>query len=212
MKGRQIKYCDQERAWIKACADLPRSELHALFVQVFKRPEVTKDQLKALCQREGWKTGRTGCFSKGQTPVNKGKPMPYHPNSAATRFKKGNLPHNANYLGHERISKDGYVEISVDEVNPHTGYERRYVLKHRHLWEIANGPVPQGYRLKSLDGYRANTDPANWEAVPMALAPRLNGRFGRGYDDAPAEMKPTIMAICKLEHAARNARKGATND
>lgn len=207
MKGRWINYSDQERAWIKACADLPRAELHALFIQIFKRPEVTKDQLKALCQREGWKTGRTGCFVKGQTPVNKGKPMPYHPNSAATRFKKGNRPHNTNYLGHERVSKDGYVEISVDEVNPYTGYERRYVLKHRHLWEAANGPVPEGHRLKSLDGNRANTDPSNWEAVPMALAPRLNGRFGRGYDQAPAELKPVIMATAQLEHAVREKMK-----
>ena len=42
----------------------------------------------------------------------------------------------------------------------------------------------------------------------MALAPRLNGRFGRGYDTAPPELKPTILAIAKLEHAARIKRKG----
>ena len=132
--------------------------------------------------------------------------LPSSSASAATRFKKGNLPHNTNHLGHERVSKDGYIEISVDEVNPHTGYERRYVLKHRHLWIEANGPIPDGHRLKCLDGDRTNTDPANWEAIPYALAPRLNGKFGRGYDDAPAEIKPTIMAIAKLEHAVRNAR------
>jgi hypothetical protein len=40
------------------------------------------------------------------------------------------------------------------------------------------------------------------------MAPRLNGRFGRGYDAAPAELKPIILATAKLEHAAREARKG----
>lgn len=208
MKGRQIKYSETELAWVKACSDLHRAEMHALFVQVFNRPDVSLNNLDSLRKRKGWRTGRTGCFVKGATPHNKGKPMPYNANSAATRFKKGNLPHNTNYLGHERISKDGYVEISINEPNPYTGYERRYVLKHRHLWVQQNGPVPQGHRLKSLDGNKTNTDPANWVAVPMALAPRLNGRFGRGYDAAPAEVKPTIMAIVKLEHAARSARKG----
>ncbi len=209
MKGRWIRYSQDELAWIKACSDLPRAEMHALFVHLLKRPEITLVNLNSLCKRKGWMTGRTGCFAKGETPHNKGKPMPYHPNSAATRFKKGNLPHNANFLGHERVSKDGYVEISVDEVNPHTGYERRYVLKHRHLWVQANGPIPEGHRLKCLDGDKTNTDPANWEPVPTGLVPRLSGRFGRGYDTAPAELKPTIMAISKLEHAARNAGKGA---
>ena len=54
---------------------------------------------------------------------------------------------------------------------------------------------------------KTNTDPSNWEAIPAALAPRLNGRFGRGYDHAPAELKPTIMLTAKLEHAAREAKK-----
>lgn len=46
----------------------------------------------------------------------------------------------------------------------------------------------------------------NWVAIPRALLPRLNGRFGRNYDDAPPELKPAILAIAKLEHAAREHR------
>ena len=57
-----------------------------------------------------------------------------------------------------------------------------------HAAGAADGPVPDGHRLKCLDGDKTNCDPSNWEAVPMALAPRLNGRFGRGYDTAPAEL------------------------
>jgi len=96
----------------------------------------------------------------------------------------------------------------VAETNPHTGYARRYVAKHRHLWEAAHGPLPEGMVLKCLDGDKTNCDPANWEAIPLALLPRLNGRFGRGYDAAPAEVKPVILAVCKLEHRAREIRKG----
>jgi hypothetical protein len=209
MKGQPIDWFPEELAWIEARKDWPRADLHRAFTAFWRRPEVTKQALSALCKRKGWLTGRTGCFAPGQTPANKGKAMPFHPNSAATRFKPGQAPPNRKGLGDERLSKDGYVEISVPEVNPYTGHSRRYVQKHRWLWEQANGPVPEGHRLKSLDGNRQNTDPANWEAVPYAIAPRLNGRFGRGYDTAPDEIKPVIMATAKLEHAAREARRKA---
>ena len=78
------------------------------------------------------------------------------------------------------------------------------------LWEKLNGPVPEGQRLKCLDGAKTNTDPSNWEAIPMAIGPRLNGLCGMGYDKAEPEVKPTIMAIAKLEHRALEARKGNT--
>lgn len=113
-------------------------------------------------------------------PANKGKKCPEgvggrHPNARRSQFKKGQEPHNTKHLGHERLSKDGYVEISVAETNPHTGYGRRYVHKHVHLWEALNGPVPEGHCLKSLDGDRTNTAPANWIAIPRGALPRLNG-------------------------------------
>jgi hypothetical protein len=56
----------------------------------------------------------------------------------------------------------------------------------------------------ALDGNKQNTDPSNWELIPRALLPRLGGRFGRDYDNAPDALKPTIMAVAKLEHAARS--------
>ncbi len=206
MKGRQIIYSVRELAFIKHRCTMDRRELHAKFVAKFARIDVSLMHLNSLCKRKGWLTGRTGRLEKGNVPANKGKKMPYHPNSARTRFKKGNLPHNTNYLGHERVSKDGYAEISIDETNPHTGFERRYVLKHRWLWEQEHGPVPEGMCLKCL-GDQLNTDPSNWELVPRAFLPRLNGRFGRGYDGAPNELKPTIMAVVKIEHQIREKTK-----
>ncbi len=208
MKGHWIDYCKAELAWIEAHKELPRAEAHQRFVALFGRTDVTQGAYAALCKRKGWLTGRTGCFAPGQVPANKGKTMPYHPNSARTQFKKGGLPHNTQFLGHERLSKDGYIEVSVAETNPHTGYERRYVQKHRWLWEQANGPVPDGMALKSLDGNRQNTDPSNWVAIPRAMLPRLNSRFGRDYDVAPPELKPVILATTRLEHRARELRKG----
>lgn len=207
MKGRIIPYSAEELAWIKTRAQEPRPETHATFCARFGRTDVSLTNFNALCKRKGWLTGRTGRFETGIVPANKGRRMAHNPNSARTRFKKGQLPHNTRWLGHERVTKDGYVEVSVAETNPHTGFERRYVQKHRWLWEKANGPVPEGHALKCLDGDRTNTDPSNWVAIPRAMLPRLNGRFGRNYDAAPPELKPTIMAVARLAHAARSARE-----
>lgn len=208
MKGRQISYSDQELAWVKACCDLPRAELHALFVQIFNRTDVTITNLKSLCTRRGWKTGRTGRFEKGQTAHNRGQRMPDHPNSIATRFKPGAVPPNRLPMWSERIGKDGYIEMKVPEVNPWTGHKTRFRHKHRYLWEQVNGPVPAGMALKCLDGNKLNTDPENWKAIPRAMLPRLSGIYGRDYDAAPPELRPLILATTELEHAAREARKG----
>ncbi len=207
MKGHAIPYSKTELQFIEARKSMPRRELHAEFVRVFNRSDVSLIALKSLCKRKGWLTGRTGYFPKGHVPDNKGKSMPYNPNSARTQFKKGNRPHNTKFAGHERVSKEGYVEISIDETNPHTGFERRYVLKHRWMWEQENGEIPEGMVLKCLDGNKLNTDPSNWKLIPMGMQPRLNGIYGRGYEKAPENIKPTIMAVAELEHALALRKK-----
>jgi hypothetical protein len=217
VKGRSIPYSAAEMAWLEANRLMVISAYAAAFNAKFGRA-VDPKNLHALRKRKGWLTGRTGFFEKGQAPHNKGKPCEEgrggkHPNARRTQFRKGNEPHNTRYLGHERVSKDGYVEISVAETNPHTGYSRRYVLKHRWLWEQANGPIPASHALKCLDGDKQNTDPSNWEAVPRALLPRLAGKVGRykrclAYDDAATEVRPALLAIAKLSDAARRARDG----
>lgn len=219
MKGRAIVYSAEEMAWLDANRLLPIRDYHAGFVEAFGRDDVRDVNLHSLRKRMGWKTGRTGHFQKGSEPVNKGKSCPEgtggrHPNARRTQFRKGNEPHNTRYLGHERVSREGYIEVSVDQPNPHTGYSRRYVLKHRWLWEQANGPLPKGYCLKCMDGDKLNTNPTNWQAIPRALMPRLNGgnryRSVLAFDDAAPEVRPTVLAVAKLEHRARTLRKGSS--
>jgi hypothetical protein len=135
--------------------------------------------------------------------LNKGQKMPFNANCAATQFKRGGEPHNTRFAGHERATKDGFIMISVERRNPHTGYKRHYVLKHKYLWEKANGPLPKDTCLKCLDSNRQNCDPANWEAIPRGMLPRLNSHNGRGYDQAPAALKPLILLTTKLEHTVK---------
>jgi hypothetical protein len=215
VKGTWIIYTEEQMAWLEANRLLPISDYHAAFCHQFARHDVSAGNLHALRKRKGWRTGRTGHFAKGSTPINKGVPCEpgkggRHPNARKSQFKKGGLPHNTKYLGHERVTKDGYVEISVDQENPHTGYERRYVLKHLYLWVKANGAVPDGMCLKAVDSNRSNTDPSNWILIPRGVLPRING--GRAtrvmaYDTAPEELKPVLMTLARVDHRASELRR-----
>jgi len=207
MRGSIIPYTEAELAWIKGHRDLPRRQTHAEFVVRFNRSDVSLINFNSLCKRNGWLTGRTGRYQPGIPPHNKGLRMAYNANSAATRFKPGQTPANYRGPGHESIDKDGYVWIVTDATNPHTGAATNRVMKHRWLWEQAHGPIPKGHVLKCLDGDKSNCAPANWALIDRALLPRLNGRFGRNYDTAPADLKPVIMATAKLEHKAREVTK-----
>jgi hypothetical protein len=209
-RGVPIPYSADELEWIKAHSVDPRPAALAEFCRKFKRSDVSQQNFNALCKRNGWLTGRTGRFEKGIVPANKGKRCApgkggRHRNAQATQFRKGNLPHNTKYLGHERISKDGYVEISIDEPNPHTNFERRYVLKHRWLWEQQNGPIPEGHFLKCRDGNRQNCDPSNWECLSRSVQFYLQPHRGHDYEHADEAVKPSIIAVAKLKDAVRKA-------
>lgn len=214
MKGRQIRYSDDELAFIEWRQAMSRRALHAAFVAEFGRDDIRLCDIKALCSRKRWNTGRTGGFEKGMTPFNKGKRCPEgkggrHPNARATQFKKGTLNGRAKAvvkpIGTERLSKDGYIERKINNDMP---FQRRWRMVQVIRWEEINGPIPTGHALKCLDGNRRNTEPSNWTPVPRAILPRLNGRYGRDYDNAPLELKPTILAVARLEIAALASRRG----
>lgn len=208
MKGRQIIYSAAELDWIEARQTQPRRALHAQFVARFGRDDVSFDNFKALCTRKGWKTGRTGHFAKGNVSHNKGKKGICAPGSEKGWFKKGQLSGRAAKLakpiGTERVAKGGYLQRKVNNDLP---LQRRWKFVHVINWEAVNGPVPKGHALKCRDGNRQNTDPSNWDLVPRALLPRLAGaKKGINYDTAPAELRPTLMATARLEHAIREAK------
>jgi hypothetical protein len=208
MKGKRIAYSADELTWIEGHKTMLRSEAHALFVEKFDRLDVNLTNYNALCKRKGWLTGRTGHFDQGQTSWNKGKKIGAHPNSAKYQFKKGAIPPNLVPLWTERRTKDGYIEMKVPRPNPYvSGQKTRFMHKHCYLWEEKHGPIPDGHALKSLDGDRTNCDPSNWKAVPRGMLPRLNNKHGRDFDAADTALKPTMMAVAKLEHVVSKVRK-----
>lgn len=217
MRGRAIPYSAAEMAWLDANRAMVVGAWHAAFQRHFARPDVAPANLAALRKRQGWATGRTGRFVAGQPAVNKGVPCPAgrggrHPNARATQFAAGSRSGRAaeryKPIGTERLTKEGYRQRKVHDGLP---LQSRWQLVQRIEWIAANGPIPEGHALKCLNGDKQDTSTANWQPVPRGVLARLNGgphRKNIAYDAAPAELKPTVMALATLSHAAYCRRAG----
>lgn len=159
--------------------------------------------------RRGGNRGMGSRFVKGQVAHNKGIKRPGWSagRMRETQFTPGQSGWNWKPVGSVRVS-DGYEYTKVsDERGVPTGcnWKMTHVLR----WESANGPVVDGHVLKCLDGNRMNTEPTNWQIVPRAILPRLNGGRHKHlrFDEAPAELKPTLLAVAHLEHVARTRKR-----
>ncbi len=210
MRGASIPYSAAELAWLEANRGLPIADYARAFNARFGR-DVSEQNLHGLRKRKGWRTGRTGRFSTGQASWNKGKPNPAarsNPKCRATQFKKGVRRGVAaavyKPIGTTSMHASGYLQRKINDDLP---LQARWRFVHLIDWEARNGPIPAGHALKCLDGDRTNIDPDNWELVPRGMLPRLNGKCGRDYDRSPAALKPTILAIAKLEHRAREVAR-----
>ncbi|MNF74813.1 hypothetical protein D3C84_568550 [compost metagenome] len=78
----------------------------------------------------------------------------------AGRFKIGQDPHNTVTIGHERISRDGYLEVKVKHEKGN-GKNKNFVAKHRLIYEEHFGPIPNNMNVEFIDGDKFNFEPSN---------------------------------------------------
>jgi hypothetical protein len=119
-------------------------------------------------------------IQSGNVPINKGKKQSdYMPEESiartkATRFKKGNLPHNA-------YNEVGKITVRHDHVN-RTDRPYQYICLslgvwmplHTHIWEQEFGKVGKGYCLWFKDGNSLNCVLDNLERITRAENARRN--------------------------------------
>jgi len=180
-----------ERVAVRLNRSIKSVYSRATILGLKKSPEFQKELNEyygEVLKREGKSTR----FSNGHVPVNKGKKQTEDMSpemierSKATSFKKGHLPHNHKQIGHQRITKDGYIEVKVAEPN-------RFVLLHRWLWKIWNGPIPKGYVVTFKDGNSQNCNIDNLECISQKehMAKNTIQRY-------PDELKNLIRLQSKL--------------
>jgi hypothetical protein len=163
----------------------------ANLMQLSKSSEYMTQELARQAERLKI-VGAGNRFSKGSVPSNKGKKQIAYMSveaierTKATRFKKGNVPQNKKEIGHQRITKDGYVEVKVAEPN-------RFVLLHRWIWKIWNGPIPKGHRVHFKNDDKLNCDISNLELLTPQQAMEKNRISGY-----PVELQQVIRLNNKL--------------
>lgn len=83
--------------------------------------------------------GGTGRIQKGNVPWNKGK-KGLNMGQSATRFAKGQQPHNTLPIGSHKLDKDGTLLRKVSDA--HGNSSKRWRAVHELVWVEVNGPMP----------------------------------------------------------------------
>lgn len=164
-------------------------------------------------QIRGWKknhkvpSGYDARFRKGRESLLKGAkwddfmPPESQEKSRTTCFKKGNRPSNKVPIG-TITKRSGYMWIKVKDNNG----TKNFKLYHRYVWEQANGPVPEGYRLFFLDGNPYNCSLENIRLVKDSVMVVANNKYGTTNDP---EINRMILTAAELKVAVSAAeRKG----
>lgn len=148
-KKKQHKWTDEEKEYLASI--VKGSTYEEITKQMNDKFEYnfSKEQIKGMMYRNKLTTGTVGYFKKGSTPWNKG--LKGYMGANKTSFKKGTIPPQYRPVGSERITKDGYIEIKVEDPN-------KWELKHRVIWEQHNGEIPKGYAVIFADGDKSNLD------------------------------------------------------
>ena len=198
--GYGIKWSDEEKEYLKKITPGHHYvEIANMMNKKFNR-EFTVNQIKSAIGRYKLNTGFNGRFKKGNVPHNKGKKGLYYKGCEKTWFKKGQAPINHKPVGSERIDLDGYTLIKVSEPNV-------WKLKHRVVWEKANGPIPKNYTVIFLDGDKSNTDINNLALVSRNELLIINQR---GLLKKDKELSKVGINIAKLQSKI-NKRKRVKN-
>lgn len=157
-------------------------------------------QIQSCKSNHDIKSGIDCRFKKGNIPANKGKKGSMSPEQykkcQATMFKKGNIPPNRREIGSERIDKNGYVEIKIQDGN----LNKNWIKKHRYIYEQANGKIPKGHKVIFADGNNRNFDINNLILVTNAEELIMNKRKLIGKDP---DFTKTGAIIAKVLNKAK---------
>ena len=107
-------------------------------------------------------------------------------------------------IGGERLSK-GYVMVKVAEKPSVPGGRDNWKFKHVHVWEEANGPVPDGHVLVFADRDKTNCSLDNLLPVPKSLVPVMNEAHTRGVTWHDMDSLKACVAYAQLETAIVDA-------
>lgn len=180
-------YTDEQLEFLKTnYPSMTQPELTKAFNERFGQSR-TKKAIAATCKRKGYKSGRTGCFVKGDKPWNTGTKGVCKPNSGS--FTSKPRPELRAPIGHQRVDKDGYILEKVEQPN-------KFRLKHQLVWEEHHGKIPNGMVLWFIDGNRQNCSIDNLELIKKTEQIRRNKLQ---VNQQPVEVQETLKLVAKMQ-------------
>lgn len=160
------------------------------------------NQIKACRCNRKISSNRTGRFTNGHVPANKGKKGKTVGRMAETQFKKGQKPINHRPIGSERIDVDGYTWEKVAEPN-------KWREKHVRIWEAFYGKRPKSHAVIFADGDKQNFDIDNLLLVSRAQLVRMNQN---GLIQQDAELTRTGANVANLMNEIGKAKRRNKHD
>lgn len=192
-KGSVIPYSIEEKAFLSDRRTMPRRALAEAFNKRFGR-SVSTANIAAVCKRNGWMTGRSGCFEKGIVPANKGTKGLMKRNK--TSFRRGMMPHNTVPVGTEVATK-GWVKVKVAEPDV-------WRNKSELVWQAAGKTLDKGFLLIHIDGDFTNNNLDNLFPIRRADLLQLNRK---GFSTAPQEVRMSMIAAARLNTETKRRQR-----
>lgn len=196
------QYTKEQIDYLKELSDqgLFNSEIARLFNKRFGTNR-TETAIQLMRAKYGLKTTARNYWPKGHEPWNKGmKGVNF--GGKDTQFKTGNMPHNWVPIGSERITKDGYIQVKVQEGAKQKNWRGKHIL----IWEEHNGPLPPGHAVIFGDGNKRNFDLDNLVLVTRAQLVRMN-QSSLIHDDADLTRTGAIIADIYNKIGERRKKK-----
>ena len=194
--GKYRKWKKEELEYLREiCYGRGYKEIAEMITERFGM-ECSEIRVRNRMNKEHLKTGIETKFQKGHTPYNKGVPRPGWRNNGT--FKKGHISPLRRKIGDERMNRDGYWEVKVD--NPSV-----WKLKHKLIYEQHYGPLPEGGIILFADGNKSNFDIDNLILTTQREMMAMNKHQFCSKDP---ELTKTGMAIVRLKLAIQDKERG----
>ena len=201
------KYTEEQFEFIKNNVVNPEKKLVEMFNKKFDI-KITVGILGNIKSKLGIKSGLIGGrFQKGIIPYTKGKKWNEfmsekgQQNCSKTWFKKGRISLNHRPVGSERINVYGYIEVKIEEPN-------KWKLKHRIIYEKANGKIPKKSKIIFLDGNKTNVNLDNLELITNEQSLIMNQKQ---YFTKNKSLTKSGVIISSLISKTRKLSQGASN-
>lgn len=181
-----MKWTPEEDATLRTLYETTEASARQIAEVMDRTKAAIKGRANILGLRKPAEQHNKGRFEKGHATWNKGVRFVAGGRSAETRFKPGSRPHTWHPVGHERVTKDGYIQRKMTD----TGTTRHdYIGLHILLWREHHGEVPQGHVVVFRNGDKTAIRIDNLECITRQELMRRNSY----HTNYPPELRQLVQ-------------------